>query len=96
MRVLQKSRNDNYPNTFVCAVNYGLPMEQLIADERMGKPEKVRVLKNLSEYNDKRGRKNTQEVAIKLFKPTKEMKLGTVLDNICKLGRPATLRKKRP
>jgi len=92
MRVLLKSSNDNHPNTFVCVVDYDLQMEQLIRGERMGKIEKARVIKYLSQYKDKRGQKSTQQVTIGLFKPVEEIKLGTVLDNICEFGRPVTLR----
>jgi hypothetical protein len=67
-------------------------MVKLIMEENMGKSEKKYAREHLHEHRDRMGQKGVRQVSIKLFKPTREVKLGTVFKQICKLGRPATLR----
>jgi hypothetical protein len=90
MTVLRKVHR--HRNNFVCAVNYDLPMEELIAKERMGKFQKRSVLAVLDEHKDRLGQKGKRKVVVRLFKPDTEMSLNTVFNKISKYGRPATLR----
>ena len=91
MIVLRKSNDDTRQEVFTCKVNYSIPTERLIMRECMGKPEKERVLKKLSEHRTTLDHKINRKIRIKLFKPHKEMRLSAVLGKLCKVGRPATL-----